>query len=475
MSAAVPDFRVDGRHFQPAPPAVERNVGRASPRPHQPRTNNNLQQPSANIVHVPLVRAAGAVQVNLTDHLSRVVGLPVEVAETYAADLVAEGCDSVRSFDELSPSELREDFGWKKFHVKKFEAYTKFFSPQALSARGTIGSESPGFVGEVAPAGAGEGLHQSQPPVDRALYRGEPEHDPVAALHADPRVAPQVPAGSVAQPSEATDTGQELGGRPLYRPEVGQGPETDQGTLSAAEARREAMVRRLQKQAQDDAVASGAAPTSLTYEMHGLDTSKDKPLGTRKASRDYDEDSLLGFELRVDETDGNAYPYESFAAMYGTARAPDIWKAAVVSVAYNPDDFQISLPAESDLGRRLEDAEASTGQLPQTDHVQQFTFAELLQGRQERKRQQIVEGADRREANHLSLRGVYNITHTFENGCWRAQLAVFSCHWALRVRCARRARQRSELGTLENIVLKVARLTVRGRVVEHSRAYEREF
>eukprot|EP01046_Picozoa_sp_COSAG06_P035630 COSAG06_NODE_3847_length_4838_cov_1.937540_4_plen_428_part_01 len=55
--------------------------------------------------------------------LTEEVGLPPTVAAKYAPGLVEEGFDTFDTFLGLTPEELRDDFEWKRGHIRKFEMY----------------------------------------------------------------------------------------------------------------------------------------------------------------------------------------------------------------------------------------------------------------------------------------------------------------------------------------------------------------
>ncbi len=59
----------------------------------------------------------------MLDFLRSQVGLSDSTAQGYVAGLVDEGYDTEEVFLSLSPEELRDDFEWKKGHVKKFEIF----------------------------------------------------------------------------------------------------------------------------------------------------------------------------------------------------------------------------------------------------------------------------------------------------------------------------------------------------------------
>eukprot|EP01043_Picozoa_sp_COSAG02_P044551 COSAG02_NODE_3990_length_5943_cov_3.596680_3_plen_723_part_01 len=59
----------------------------------------------------------------MIDLLTQQVGLPPSAAEGYATGLVEEGFDSEVIFLGMSSEELRDDFEWKKGHIRKFEMY----------------------------------------------------------------------------------------------------------------------------------------------------------------------------------------------------------------------------------------------------------------------------------------------------------------------------------------------------------------
>eukprot|EP01043_Picozoa_sp_COSAG02_P093840 COSAG02_NODE_30331_length_553_cov_0.914097_1_plen_115_part_10 len=82
--------------------------------------------------------------------LTTELGLSASVAEEYVPGLVEEGYDTEEIFLGLSTEELRDDFGWRKGHVKRFEAFREqragdtFRSATTAAAEGVpVGSQLP--------------------------------------------------------------------------------------------------------------------------------------------------------------------------------------------------------------------------------------------------------------------------------------------------------------------------------------------
>ena len=69
------------------------------------------------------LRRQGSRDLFMFNFLTSDVGLSASVANGYVARLVEEGYDTEEIFLSLSPEELRDDFEWKKGHIKRFEAF----------------------------------------------------------------------------------------------------------------------------------------------------------------------------------------------------------------------------------------------------------------------------------------------------------------------------------------------------------------
>eukprot|EP01046_Picozoa_sp_COSAG06_P054654 COSAG06_NODE_9802_length_1813_cov_1.543174_1_plen_154_part_10 len=63
------------------------------------------------------------------DFLTAQLGLAVSVAEGYVPGLIEQGYDMEDTFLGLSAEELRDDFEWKKGHIRKFDMYLAQQSP----------------------------------------------------------------------------------------------------------------------------------------------------------------------------------------------------------------------------------------------------------------------------------------------------------------------------------------------------------
>ena len=69
------------------------------------------------------LRRQGSRESFMLDLLTTELGLSASVAEGYVPGLVEEGYDTEEIFLGLSTEELRDDFGWRKGHVKRFETF----------------------------------------------------------------------------------------------------------------------------------------------------------------------------------------------------------------------------------------------------------------------------------------------------------------------------------------------------------------